>query len=362
MKKLFLILAMLSNALILSAQQDSIITRLDSDFCLERMTEAESAYQGGDFYECSGILERALNSCSYSRNQKLHALEMLAKSYVETNEMDKAESTVNLLLKNYPHYELKEAQNPEMFNRLVNKYQIHPKFIIGVKNTGDFLKHKTMKAYSVLDGLDYSEPFSDKGYFFTYYGCAEYEFIKGLSINIDGMFFYSTYNRYIWKDPSFVLIYWETDRFIEFPLYLKKYFYPGKNFLLYASAGYGPFYNYYAKGNVSLVYTKEDVITGKDADFDGYKYNFDMLDLKNKLTWQWNAGAGIGYSLKNLRFFVDVRYLGGIGSMTAPEKSDQLPFLKNDFFYIDQKMKINQLEVGATISYAIFNSVKRIRK
>jgi len=60
--------------------------------------------------------------------------------------------------------------------------------------------------------------------------------------------------------------------------------------------------------------------------------------------------------------FLDARYLGGLSSFTAPEKSDNIPELKNDYFYIDQAMKLNQFEVGATISYTLVNSVKRIRK
>jgi hypothetical protein len=358
MKRILFIIIMYVSSLALIAQQPS---SGDKD-CSAKYKIAEVAYQAGLFTNCIEMLEDMLDSCDLSRKQKERTLQMLAKAYVETGDMGKAESTVNLLLKNYPHYELKEAENPELYNRLIKKYQIHPMLIIGVKNTGDWLRHKTMKAYSVLDGLDYSKPFADKGYFFTYYGSAEYEFIKGLSINIDGMFFYSTFNRYIWKDPSFQLYYSEYDRFIEFPFYLKKYFYPGKNFLLYVSVGYGPFYNFLANADVSVKYKKEDVITGKDTDYEGYLFDLDVLPVKNQLTGQWNVGAGIGYSLKNLRFFIDIRYLGVVGSITAPEKIDLLPELKNDFFYVDQDMKINQFEVGLTISYTLFNSVKRILK
>jgi hypothetical protein len=124
----------------------------------------------------------------------------------------------------------------------------------------------------------------------------------------------------------------------------------------------GLIYLFRARGNVSLSYTKDDVITGKNADFNGGLYNFNALPIKNQTTGQWNAGIGIGYKLKNLRMFLDARYLGGLGSFTAPEKSDNIPQLKNDFFYIDQSMKLNQFEIGATISYTLVNSVKRIRK
>ncbi len=334
-----------------------------SQDCSMEYSRAENAYKAGFFSDCIEILEELLVSCDLSRKQKERTMQMLAKAYVETGETGKAETTVNLLLKNFPHYELKEAENPEMFNRIVKEYVIHPKLVIGVKNTGNYLTHKTLKVYSVLDGLDYSRPAPlPSTYWFMYYGCAEYEFIKGLSINVDGSFFSSGYIRAFSKEPSFHLTYMETDRYIEFPFYLKKYFYPGKNFLLYASAGFGPVYNDRATGSVELRYRTADVITGMNADLDSAMYRINTLPLKNQLTWQWNAGGGIGYSYKNFRVFVDVRYLGGVGSITDPEKSYLLPELKDFWFYIDHEMKINQFEVGLTISYTLINSVKRIRK
>jgi len=303
-----------------------------------------------------------LDSCDFSRKQKEMALQMLAKAYIETGETGKAESIVNLLLRNFPHYELKEEDNPELYNRLVKKYLVHPLFTIGAKNTANWLRRRTTKVYSVLNGLDYSKPLDESGYWFTYYGMAECEFKYGISINADFMTWWSSYSRNFIKEPSFNLSYWEKDNFIEFPVYLKKYFSISRNVITYASGGMSLLYMYRARGNVALSYTKDDVITGKNSDFSGGMYDINTMAIKNQTTGEWNAGIGIGYKLKNLRMFLDARYLGGLGSFTAPEKSDNIPQLKDDFFYIDQSMKLNQFEIGATISYTLVNSVKRIHK
>lgn len=358
MKRSIIILFLTTCTLILRAQQPV----LDKPECSARIINAQAAYQAGLFINCIETLENALGSCAFSRKEKELVLELLAKAYVETGDQDNADETIHRLLTNYPNYELKEAENPELFNRLVKRYNIHPLFTLGVKNTANWLRHKTTKVYSVLDGLDYSQPLDESSYWFTYYGMAEYEFVDGISINADVMFFLSSYFRNFYKDPGFKLSYWEHDGFIEFPFYLKKYFHITRNVLGYASAGAGVFYMWKARGNVTLEYTSADVITGKNADFEGGLYNVDLLPMKNRLTGQWNAGVGFGYKIKNLRMFLDARYLGCTGSFTAPEKSDLFPELKNDFFYIDQEMKINQFELGATISYTLFNSVKRIHK
>jgi hypothetical protein len=361
MKRTIIIEFLLAITITINGQINNSAVETAKD-CSGLLKAAEIAYQSGLFMNCINSVEILLDSCDITRKEKQVALELLAKSYVETNEMGKADATVNLLLKKFPHYDLVESGNPEMYNRLVKKYQIHPLITIGVKNTANWLQHKTTGVYSVLDGLDYSQPQAKAPYWFTYYGMAEYEFIDGLSANVDLMFFLSSYRRDIKADPSFWLTYIEHDGFIEFPVYLKKYFHPGKNFLAYASGGAGLFYMWKARGNVYLTYTTQDIITGKNADFSGNIEDVDYLDMKNRATAQWNLGVGVGYKVKNLRLFLDARYLGEIGSFTAPEKSDMFPELKNDFFYIDQKMKINQFELGATISYTLFNSVKRIHK
>jgi len=361
MKRIAIIEFLLAFTIVISGQTKNPSNDIIID-CSERLKAGEIAYQSGHFMSCINSVELLLDSCDLSRKEKQQALELLAKSYVEIDDMDKADATVNLLLKKFPHYDLIESENPEQYNRLVKKYQIHPLITIGVKNTANWLQHKTTGVYTVLDGLDYSQPQAKSPYWFTYYGMAEYEFIDGISANIDLMFFLSSYRRDIKADPSFWLTYIEHDGFIEFPVYLKKYFHLGKNFLAYASGGAGLFYMWKARGNVYLTYTTQDIITGKNADFSGNMEDVDYLDMKNRTTAQWNAGIGVGYKVKNLRLFLDARYLGEIGSFTAPEKSDMFPELKNDFFYIDQKMKINQFEMGATISYTLFNSVKRLKK
>jgi hypothetical protein len=359
MKRILFILFIIAGILPVAAQSGSSV----SQECSAKYKSAEDAFQAGHFTICIEMVEEMLETCDFSRKQKERALQMLAKAYVESGETGKAESTVNILLRNFPHYELKEAENPELFNRMVKKYEIHPKFIFGVKNTGLRVVHHTLKTYSVLDGLDYSQPVNEQYiYFFNYYGCAEYQFTKSLSLNIDGSTYLSEYSRYISPDQNFELIFFEYDRYIVLPLYIKKYFSPGRNFLLYASAGFGPIINNYAKGNVSLEYTTENTVIETDTDFDSTYYNFDISPLRKGLIWHWNAGAGIGYSLRNLRFFVDVRYMGGIGSFSTPEKSDLIPVLKDRFYYIDQEMRLDQFEVGITLSYTLFNSVKRIRK
>ena len=108
-----------------------------------------------------------------------------------------------------------------------------------------------------------------------------------------------------------------------------------------------------ATGNATKDYSGEipSVTTG----------DISMLEARNRNTFEWIAGAGIGYKLKNLRLFIDVRYYSGIKRITNPEQGLSNETLTNDYLYIDNSVKLNQFEIGASASYTIINSVKRIR-
>lgn len=358
MKNIFLLILLLTGSMTLRAQEQ--LSASTAQDCTKKLNYAEQLYSNGFFNDCIRILEEAVLNCDFSKSEKEKALELLGKSYLETEEPAKADAAINAMLKNSPHYELNNAANFESFNRLVNKYEIHPKFSIGVRNVANWLTQKTMKVHSVLDGIDYSKPIERGGYWFMYYGIAEYQFDKSFSLNLEGGFFWSSYSRSFEKDPGFSLYYFERDQFVETFLYLKKYFSLGKNILPYVSAGAGSLMLYKAIANASISYTSEDAITGKNTDFSSSLSDMSVMDLRNTNVWCWNAGAGVGYKLKNLRIFIDARYHGGLKSMNNPARQNET--LVNDFFYTDNELTINQFELGASMYYTLFNSVRRIRR
>jgi len=329
--------------------------------CNAIIVDADRLFQEGLYDRCINDLEGVLKSCRFSRSEKEHVMELLAKSYIETDDPGKAETTVNIMLNNFPHYDLKESDNSEAYNRLVKKYKVHPLLSIGIRNTADWIKYKPTKVYSLLEGLDYSEPYNHQGFGFMYYGQGEIEFDKDISINGELIFKWTTFNRNINKAPDFNLYFWETDNFMEMPIYLKKYFHTGKNVLSYISVGIDWLYMTKASGNATISYTKDDIITGKNTDFSASAYNINMMEMRNKHNFELISGAGIGYIIKNLRLFLDVRYSGGLNSFTNATKRLSNTMLIEDYFYVDNSVKLNQFEFGATISYTILNSVKRKR-
>lgn len=346
--------------LYMSCYSQAVTEKIKADsVCLSIISQAGMEYNNGLYLDCLENIEQVMLKYELKRAEKIRALELAAKASVEVGEMGKADAYVNLMLKTFPHYDLKEQENSESYNRLVKKYKVHPQLSLGIRNTADWVKYKSTKVYSVLDGLDYSESYNQKlegiltGFGLMYYGWAEFEFDRDISFNGDLIFKWTKFSRDFNKPSAFILNYSETDNYIEIPLYLKKYFHIGKNTLPYVTAGIGWLYMTKANGNATINYTSIDsaATTG----------NINMLGMRNRHNFEWIAGAGIGYKLKNLRLFLDVRYYGGLNSFTRPEKGLENTRLVNDFFYIDNSVKLNQFEIGASVSYTLFNSVKRIR-
>ena len=356
MKKLAIILLLTSYHLFVNGQNVNT-GPVDISECRERLAEAEKMFLAGRYDRSLEVLEDILKECEFSKREKVSAYELLAKAYLETDDPGKAETAVYLMLKNNPHYELKEKDNAESYNRLVKKYIVHPRFSMGLRNTLDWMNYRTTSIFYV-DDLHYDEPYTKElegivnDFNWMYYGWAELEFDGGISLNGDLIFKWTNFKRVI-ETPAFQLTFKEQDNFVEIPLYVKKYFHVGKYTLPYITAGLGWLYMTKATGNATKDYP-EDVPSITTGDIN-------MLDMRTRNNFEWIAGIGIGYKIRNLRLFADVRYYRGINSVTDPEKSLINSMLRTDYLYIDNFVRLNQFEIGASLSYTFINSVKRIR-
>lgn len=320
--------------------------------CMQILTYADELYAGGLYEECIDTLDYALNYCSLTRKEREHAMELKAKSLSEIPDPVQADGAVEAMLKKFPHYELNESRNFESYNRIVRKYRIHPALSLGARNAALWRKFRTTKVYSLEGGPDNSGEYYSKGYGFTYYGWGEIEFDRGISINGDLMWWTSGFSRDVKGAKNVDLNYWEWEEFVEIPVYIKKYFYLPKNFIPYVAAGAGWLYMTKASGNVNNYNETDDLIYIIN--------NVDVIGMRNRNNFEWIGGAGIGYKLKNLRFFIEARYYGGLTSLTNSAHRMDNQTLINDYSYLDNSVRMNKFEAGAAISYTFINSVKKI--
>lgn len=321
--------------------------------CSLKIAAAEKLFESGFYENCASSIENILGICDLSRREREHVLELLTKSYSEIPDEVQATRSAETLLNKYPHYELNEDENFESYNRLIKKYKIHPALSLGIRNVILWTGFNTTKVISLPDGSLNSDPYRGGSYFFSYYGWAELEFDHDISFNGDLMWWTSYYYKNFSKGADLDVRYQEWPEFVEIPLYVKKYFTISRNLKPYITSGIGGLYMTKSVSNVSK--------TDKTENMTYYVNGINMIDSRNRINFEWIAGAGIGYRIKNVGLYLDLRYYGGLTSLTNPESGKQPDFLQNDYYYFDNKLKMNKFEMGASISYTFINSVKRIK-
>ena len=329
--------------------------------CEQNLKQAEDLFNSGDYENCIQILEKSLKECNFSSKKKEDAFELLVKSYLDQDNLIKADAAVHDLLKNNPHYELKETDSHEDFDILVNKFDVHPLFTFGITNSVFIPEFKITNTYSILENVDYTAPYKTPSTVLLYYPWFEYEFVKSLSFKAEVISFKMNYDRNFSKKTGWIMTYREDFSFVEVPLLVKKYLPIGKNILPYATLGMGYLRMLSAKGTSYLEDKHENAFTGEKTDYSYYNENIDMLKMREKNSFELTAGAGIGYKFKNLGIFIDAKYCRGINSLTIAENRFSNTELTNYYFYIDNSVKLNKYEVGISISYTLKNLIKKVR-
>lgn len=320
--------------------------------CSLQITSAEKLFEAGHYENCAASVERILLDCNLTRKEREYAMELLTKAYTEIPDEARASSSAETLLKKFPHYELSESRNFEPYNRLIRKYRIHPALSIGIRNVILWTGFNTTKVFALPDGSPNNEPYKPGNYFFSYYGWGELEFDRGISMNGDLMWWTSYFYKDFTHGDNLYIHYSEWPEFIELPLYVKKYFTIGRNLKPYITSGLGWLFMTKSVANVSKTNTTENITY--------YLNGIDMTAMRNRHNFEWIAGAGLGYRIKNVGLYLDLRYYKGLTCLTNPGRvqDDQL---LNEYYYIDNELKMNKFEMGASISYTFINSVKRVR-
>ncbi len=335
-------------------------TTMAQNNCEQNIKQAEDLYNSGDYENCIQIIEKSIKECNFSKKKREDALELLAKSYLEQDNLVQADATVQRLLENNPHYELKETDIHEDFDILVKKFDTHPLFSIGICNAGMQPKFKSSKTYFILENVDYNVPYTTSKSILLYYVWAEYEFKENLALSVDVINFNIRYDREFSKNDGWTMSHHENLSFVEVPLYVKKYFQVNKNILPYATIGMGYLRMLKADATSHIAYWNEDVFTGGKTAYSSIE-NIDVLEMRNKNNYEWLAGIGIGFKLKNLGIFIDAKYCGGLNSLTNAENRFSNKTLTNDYFYIDNSVKLNKYELGISISYTLKNTIRKVR-
>src|SRR6185312_7017361 len=164
----------------------------------------------------------------------------------------------------------------------------------------------TTKTYALpnVTGINYATPYtSNYKWEVMYYSCLEYQFTKNWSVGAEAIKYVQGYNRLMVNDSTNYASYSEYMTIYRLPLYLRRYGKIAKGFSYYAGLGLSVNMAGLSTAHVEYYDFPKNIVENGDMD---------VTNIKNQYSFQWLATGGVGYTIKRIRLFVDLRYYGGI--------------------------------------------------
>ena len=167
---------------------------------------AEEFYAAGKYNEALAQLEVIKNTLekgtstdrlmtrlifSHAEIEKVYTL--LAQTYIEIGDEDKAKASLLKLLKESPNFKPGPLYQKD-FYLLLNEIDVQPKVFAGVNIMLNKPVFKITQVNSIYDSVDYASKYkTNLNYIYTAF--VEWQFIKNMSINAAYSYSKMTYNR-----------------------------------------------------------------------------------------------------------------------------------------------------------------------
>jgi hypothetical protein len=334
--------------------------------CELKIISSENLFKQGLYKEAESKIKSTLDSCSLKRKNKIESLELLARIYVETDNIDEANLIIKKLLQIHPNYEPDQNRLEEDYLKYFSKFKVTPTLSIGAYSEFVFPKFTTVGNNNfILNDFDYS---SD-------YTANKLSSVFGLNLN----FCFPTNTRISFQPGYLTLNYFrkishktisdyyttltEKDNYITLPIELNQHVKLNK-FTFYIGLGYA----YSIINNASAeIYTNYpnlvqdentyiDLVVGKGNSYNESK----LIDLKN-LRSNINSlkgNLGITYNLKN--FIFDLKYSASQALNFSNSSEFYLPdkiMMRTN--YIDNNFFLKSSSINFSINYILLHKVTK---
>ncbi|MDH5597544.1 MAG: outer membrane beta-barrel protein [Cyclobacteriaceae bacterium] len=273
--------------------------------CTIALTEAQSEFEHGHFYEIPEMVADCLNK-GFSREQKITAYLLLTRTYLFLDNKQKAEESYLKLLKLNPEFTVDEDNDPIDLVFLNKKFTTSPIFSLNFKSGGNLTSVKTIQE-NPSDGnpLGLSEKIPGGGF----------QGIVGVDLHFGDYFSLGTEIGYVYKTRKFEDVIHLNDRlfvnenqtWFDVPVFIK-YTYPRAQWRPFGYVGImGNFLI-----NSSATIRSVNVLNQTETP---YEESFDFTPLRKNLNKSLFLGGGIMYKINYNYLLFEVRYVGGMNDI-----------------------------------------------
>lgn len=307
--------------------------------CNNSLYESNKLFEAGQLNECVNLLE----PCTKEKKDKEELLEsyhLLAQAYQNLGNMDKANFYVKKMLSVKHDYQKYPNIDPMDFSKIVNQYNVSPKFYFGLKfgfNRNSVALKKSYSAYSSTQSYNPSTGFQVG---FT----GDYRIKPTISINADLFFTGLKINHIIDSAGGWKQNYNEQQNYLMLNLSGQKYFTITKKLQVHAGIGFG--FAYLNSANVFLESTNNETKSLQQA-------TQNPIDSRNKFQTSANGIVGLSTPLSQGMLSLETNFSYFFGTTVNPDKRmDDLNFIFNNQ-YVNDDISLRLMMVNLSYKFPL---------
>lgn len=318
------------------------------DSCQVAVIEANRAFENGDYDKVILLVGKRINTCGYNKETKQQLYKILAASYSELDEIEKADQQTYKFIKKNPEYQT-QSTDPDLFKKSLSNFYIRPRFAVGANFSIQKASNTILKQYQVLDYPGYNVKYSHKYYQIVDF-TAQYYFSENFSLILDLGSTNIRTEKYV-EYPDFYSLTYNESNFYAFVNVLFSY-----NLLKYKFASLS-----------ALTGTGNSILQPGTTNYTiGYSYANSGLNeiegtLKNgrrELVPAYILGFSINIQFDRFTLKVQPRYSADLITRNLPEARYANPELNLYYYHIDDDYSLKHTELIIGASYNISYKVK----
>jgi opacity protein-like surface antigen len=323
--------------------------------CSFTLKEAQNLYRNGAIEKIPALIAPCMKK-GFSRQEQQDAYKLLLLCYLFDDEQGKADSSMVQFLRQYPEYEINPTDTRE-FVYLFNSYRNLPIFSIGLIGGTNISQCHVVESYNTgsLSGAARSYKHPGLGFHFglqlNTYLAEHYELGLGIMF-LQNTFQTADYSLFL-GTRSQQSNYTETQKKLEFPIFLRYDFNGWKKFVPYLRAGLVPSWLISANGSISNTYPADVFLTPVSSP------TLDITGERKKFGFGVLAGAGIKYAIPRLgNVFIDIKYQPGLSAQLS---GTSMNASENLFKYqmVNDNIRLNQFAFSLGFSHSFYRPIKK---
>ncbi len=315
--------------------------------CSQTLRLARSTYDQGRLHELPELMKKCLANTGidgFTKQERVEAYKLLTMAFIYLEEPEKADSSMLLLLKTDPYFQLNKDVDPAEFIGLYNTFRTDPVYRIGIKAGAMASQPNVASSNTANDG---SSSYENKigilvGAF------AEIPVLKKFILNPELYFQSKTFgynNSYsIANTPAT-----ETQSWVSAPISLQYEFlrekFKDRKIKIMPYVSLGGQVDYLLSGSINVTTTKVEQLPVPSK---SYTTSLSKLNLSAIISAGAKVKAGPGLLI------AEVRYMYGLKNLLSPSDVYANQFTVFDNYIVPGIYKLNSFSITVGYAYNIF--------